>query len=148
MRNGNGLESELGAAVLGDQVGVLGVAGDEGAGERAEREHGHALLAGLVQDGGDQVTAEAGAAEPGIGLGVDGGEPAAGPPVLDEAAELTVGLDLVAGPLRMIFDQLSHCAPLAPALPGTGELSYRYGVSEGQTGRNRHADAVTASSCA
>src|ERR1700761_2310562 len=102
------LQAELGAAGGRDQVGVLGVAGDEGAGERADRDHGLALLAGLAEHGGDQVAAEAPAAEPRVGLGVDEGELVAGAAVIDEAAQFPVGLDFIAGPLGMIFDLLSH----------------------------------------
>src|SRR6201994_742825 len=127
------------------------MAGDEGAGERADRDHGPTLLADLVQHGGDQVAAQAPPAEPRVGLGVDEGELAIGAAVLDEATQFPVGLDFVAGPLGMIFDLLSHdsCSRQlthVPALPGIGELSYRYGVSHGQTGGFTPMDAVIGNS--
>jgi len=109
------------AAILRDQVSVLGVVGNPAAHERAVGQHGQLPFAGGVEAELDELPREATVAEVTEGLGVHQRDLAAVQSVVDEPGELAVGANLEPLLFRMVGDLQLHDhlrAPLSQQGPG------------------------------
>ena len=105
--SGMGGEIELGSHVLRHQVEVLGVAGDVGPHERAEREDRQPVGARLRERRANELGAEALALEARVDQRVDEGDQPRAAAVLGEAGDLPVDTDLEARAFRRVDDATS-----------------------------------------
>jgi hypothetical protein len=106
------------------------VLGDIAPGEGTVGQDGQARLASFVQDGGNQVAAQAAAAELGVGFGVEEGDLVCAALVLHEPTPHPVHVDLVAFLARVIGYLLSQGVMMprpvgAPALRPVPSASRR-----------------------
>jgi hypothetical protein len=117
------LKVELRAPILRDQVHVFAVALDIAPDEGAEGEDRQPALASVAEGEGDKLAAQPLALEAIVDLGVGEGNLARLQPVLDEAGQLPVDVDLIALPLRAVGNRLADGKKLpvdAPSMPAPG----------------------------
>jgi len=92
------------------------MATDVGSGERAGRDHGLAARADLIECSPDEHAAQSFALPSRVNLGMSDDDAVAGRPVLGPADELAVDAQLEAAQIRVVRDDRTDRATVAPRI--------------------------------